>query len=238
MIRNLDLAIMTFMTGFAGKSALFDHAINTLSQLDLFKGIVLMGLFWFTWAYVKPNQTARERDERHEKLVNILIISLLIGGLSRGLQLGLHVHKRPLLSDLHLPFPVLEAGTDGLNGWNSFPSDHSMLFFALSTGLWTINRRAGLVAFIWSAVVIDFPRVYLGIHYPSDVVAGAILGIGCMLGFQRVRLTRLDNAMSAWRNAHTGVFMAVMFLITDELAHLLGEFRELARAVAIVLFHT
>jgi undecaprenyl-diphosphatase len=238
MIANTDLAILTFLTGFAGKSGWFDHLMNAVSRFDLVKGVAVLCLFWYSWARVEPNQSLRERDERHERLVNVLIGSLLIGALSRVLQLVLNVHVRPLFSHLHLPFPMLEGGLAGLNTWNSFPSDHSMLFCALSAGLWTVNRRVGTVALIWSLVVIDFPRVYLGIHYPSDVVAGAILGILCMMAFLSFPLTRLNNAMSAWRNAHQGAFMAIMFFVVDQLAHLLDEFRELAHGAAQFFHNT
>ena len=237
MIENADLAILTFLTKFSGKSGLFDHLINALSRLDLFKGVVLMCLFWFTWARVEPNQTVRGRDERHERLVNVLVGSLLIVALARVLQLTLHLHQRPLLSDLHLPFPLLESGAAHLSGWNSFPSDHSMLFFALSTGLWTVNRSAGAVAFAWSLLVIDLPRIYLGIHYPSDVVGGAILGTICMVSFLALPLSKLNNALSAWRNAHQGAFIVVMFFVTDELAHLLDDLRELAQSTSHIIFH-
>jgi undecaprenyl-diphosphatase len=230
VIENADLAVLTFLTGFSGKSSIFDHLVNAVARLDLFKGLALMCLFWFTWAHVEPNQTLRGRDERHERLVNVVIGSLLMVALARVLQLALHWHQRPLLSNLNLPFPLLESGALHLSGWNSFPSDHSMLFFALSTGLWTVNRQAGAVAFAWSLLVVDIPRIYLGIHYPSDVMGGAILGITGMVGFLALPLSRLNNAVSAWRNTHHGAFIAVMFFVTDELAHLLDDLRELAQS--------
>jgi len=235
MVENADLAILTFITAFAGKSSMFDRFVSEVSQLDLFKGVALMCLFWFAWATATPEETRRHQDERHEKLVNVLIASLVIGALSRGLQHALHVHTRPLLSDLHLPFPI-EAGTWGLSTWNSFPSDHAMLFFALSTGLFTVNRRVGTLAFIWSLVVIALPRMYLGIHYPSDIIGGAILGSVCMLGIQQLFPARLNTTVSRWRNSHQGAFIAMMFLVTHELSHLLDEFRQLANSTAKIIF--
>jgi hypothetical protein len=123
VIENADLAVLTFLTGFSGKSSIFDHLVNAVARLDLFKGLALMCLFWFTWAHVEPNQTVRGRDERHERLVNVVIGSLLMVALARVLQLALHWHQRPLLSNLNLPFPLLESGALHLSGWNSFPSD-------------------------------------------------------------------------------------------------------------------
>lgn len=238
MIERADLAILTFMTGFAGRSRIFDHCVNAVSRFDLFKGVFIMCLFWVAWGMVRPGETLRERDERHEKLTNILIGSLLIGAVSRGLQLTLHVHQRPMLSNLHLPFPAFEPGVGTLNTWNSFPSDHSMLFFALSTGLWTVDRRLGVIAAVWSLLIIDLPRVYLGVHYPSDVLAGAVLGIVCMVLYLNLPLARMNNAISAWRNHYPGAFMAILFFMADETAHLLDEFRQLAHSMAKVLLHS
>jgi hypothetical protein len=65
-------------------------------------------------------------------------------------------------------------------------------------------------------------------------MGGAILGITGMVGFLALPLSRLNNAVSAWRNTHHGAFIAVMFFVTDELAHLLDDLRELAQST----FHT
>ena len=88
MIERADIAILTFLTGFAGRNRLFDHLINAISRLDLFKGVVLMCLFWFVWAQVTPDESFREQDERHERLVNVLIGSLLIGALAELRELA------------------------------------------------------------------------------------------------------------------------------------------------------
>jgi PAP2 superfamily len=68
--------------------------------------------------------------------------------------------------------------SDVLEGWSSFPSDHAAFFFALSVVFFFICRRAGVFAIAYSALVVCLPRAYLGIHYPTDLIAGALLGIG------------------------------------------------------------
>jgi hypothetical protein len=39
-----------------------------------------------------------------------------------------------------------------------------------------VSRGAGLLALLYSLLLIDFPRVYLGLHYPSDILGGLIVG--------------------------------------------------------------
>lgn len=64
----------------------------------------------------------------------------------------------------------------------SFPSGHSASSFASATVLWKMNRRVGILAFIVAAL-IAFSRLYLFVHYPTDVLGGIALGvfIACML---------------------------------------------------------
>jgi undecaprenyl-diphosphatase len=57
----------------------------------------------------------------------------------------------------------------------SFPSDHATVAGAVAVGLLFANRRWGLVASVL-AVLMAFTRVYVGAHYPGDVVAGLALG--------------------------------------------------------------
>jgi undecaprenyl-diphosphatase len=58
----------------------------------------------------------------------------------------------------------------------SFPSDHATGGFALAVGIWLYDRTIGTVLLVLAAVLC-FSRVYVGTHYPGDVVAGALIGV-------------------------------------------------------------
>ena len=62
----------------------------------------------------------------------------------------------------------------------SFPSAHSANWFALATVAFLFYRRSAKFLFPLAAAVA-FSRVYNGVHYPSDILAGAILGAGCAI---------------------------------------------------------
>ena len=65
---------------------------------------------------------------------------------------------------------------------HSFPSAHAANWFALATVAWLFYRRSAWLMFPLAAAVA-FSRVYNGVHYPSDVAIGAILGAGYALAF-------------------------------------------------------
>lgn len=65
-------------------------------------------------------------------------------------------------------------------GGYSFPSGHTGASFAAASALFFGKSKLGVPAFILAAL-IGFSRLYLYVHYPSDVLAGALMGI--MLGW-------------------------------------------------------
>ncbi len=74
----------------------------------------------------------------------------------------------------------------------SFPSDHSVMAGATAAGLLLVSRKLGLVAVV-AALLMAFARVYVGAHYPGDVLAGLAIGAAVtILGWLllRVPLTR------------------------------------------------
>lgn len=59
----------------------------------------------------------------------------------------------------------------------SFPSGHTLSSFCAATACFGYSRRAGTVCYLLAGL-IGLSRLYVGVHYPTDVLAGALLGIG------------------------------------------------------------
>ncbi len=62
----------------------------------------------------------------------------------------------------------------------SLPSGHTAAAMVMATAIFTIFPIAGVLCFVW-AVAIGFSRIGLAVHYPTDVIAGAVLGISSVL---------------------------------------------------------
>jgi undecaprenyl-diphosphatase len=71
---------------------------------------------------------------------------------------------------------VLHCNTDA-----GFPSDHAVMAGAATVGLWLVHWRLGTLAAL-AAGAMGVARVYVGAHYPQDVLAGYVLGAALSLG--------------------------------------------------------
>jgi undecaprenyl-diphosphatase len=92
---------------------------------------------------------------------------------------------RPFLANIGvhaLVSPNLQAG--------SFPSSHTAIAIGVATALAFADTRVGIVAFIM-AFLVAFGRVAAGMHYPSDVLGGAIVGV---ISFMIVRAVHFGLA--------------------------------------------
>ncbi|HEY7152247.1 MAG TPA: phosphatase PAP2 family protein [Solirubrobacterales bacterium] len=79
----------------------------------------------------------------------------------------------------------------------SFPSDHATAAFAIAVSIWLRNRKAGWLA-LAMATVLALSRVMVGVHYPSDVIAGALLGTGAALILWLPPIRRPLHALAEW----------------------------------------
>jgi undecaprenyl-diphosphatase len=80
----------------------------------------------------------------------------------------------------------------GMKNTLSFPSAHAANIFGAATVLSMFYRRWA-AAFFAVAVCVGYSRIYVGFHYPSDVLGGAVLGAGVALALSSAGLAFLKR---------------------------------------------
>ncbi|MGZ9587285.1 undecaprenyl-diphosphatase [Paenibacillus marinisediminis] len=62
---------------------------------------------------------------------------------------------------------------------NSFPSDHTILFVSICVSFWLVRRKKNVLSYLWllTAGCGAISRIGVGVHYPADVIVGALLAI-------------------------------------------------------------
>lgn len=85
------------------------------------------------------------------------------------------------------PFLVLERVNVLMNHQfeSSFPSGHASFYFALAMGIYFYNKKAGHI-FLILAGLMGFARIFVSVHWPLDILAGAVLGAMAAVLFERV----------------------------------------------------
>lgn len=167
-----DSVILTFLTQIH-LAPIADHAIRVIAGLYTFKGFLLIPLLW--WIWFQPGEHSGWRREMVIATVASGLIALAVG---RSMAHFLPFRVRPIFNpDLHLHFAMESLRDSGLTGFSSFPSDHAMLWAAIAMGIFLVWRAVGALALVYTALFICLPRAYLGFHYPTDLLAGAAIGI-------------------------------------------------------------
>jgi membrane-associated phospholipid phosphatase len=117
-------------------------------------------------------QTTGSFTEKKEPYI-IAASMVASSAITIGLKYGVN-RTRPFVT-----YPDIQQ-RDPHAGPYSFPSGHTSSAFALATSLTFCYQKwyVALPAFAW-AVTVGYSRMRLGVHFPSDVLAGAIIGAGC-----------------------------------------------------------
>lgn len=225
--REVDAYVSLTVKHFASQNAVVNHAVQIASEAPVLTGGLLLALVWGCW-FNGNTRAARERLLLGFGAVLVTVV------LSRLLQVSLPIRLRPM-HDLASGFPPLPGIDPSLaNHWGSFPSDHAALFFALVTVVWQRSRWLGLLALL-SALYSVLPRIYFGLHYFSDVTAGAVLGVAIVLLFERFGPRTLARRGVGWEQRLPGLFYGAAFLLSLEVATLFDDIRQVGRGVPAVL---
>lgn len=157
---SIDLSVFYF----------FNHTISA-GFLDKFFSIITNVNNWYV-TYIILLGISIFNGGRKGKLAAIGVIILII----ISDQVGYHVLKE-LVKRIRPCNALADAITPlGCTGSFSFPSNHALNNFAAATFYYRLYPDLKWVLYI-AASLVSISRVYLGLHYPSDILGGAVIGI-------------------------------------------------------------
>jgi undecaprenyl-diphosphatase len=230
LVRWIDVGILQALNAWAGRHARFDRFVVMLESNSLLKTGLLIGLLWYAW------YSTRNQHEVRRKVIRTLLAACIAIVLARAGQRLLPQRIRPAY-DPAIEFRVAaEFDRASHAEWSSFPSDHAVLLCAVASGLWTVSRWYGTVAFLWLLLAVFPVRLYLGLHYPSDIVAGGLLGVGVMwlVAHDHVLTPRLVEGAMNFEGRRAAVFYTAAFALTWQVADFFGDCRYLGRFIGLM----
>jgi undecaprenyl-diphosphatase len=183
---SFDETLFRLINGLGGRFAFIDQLFNGLAD-DYFMIIamclVLVGLWFGT----------HKSDERVRNQI-VVLKSMASLGIASGLVTwanvifvgankypGTTIHDifnrpRPFDPSSGMTVKLLIYRASLLPSDPSFPSNLAAVVFGLALAVWLMNKKTGTWLLIM-AFIACFARVYVGIHYPSDIVGGAAFGL-------------------------------------------------------------
>lgn len=173
----MDWRLFTLINGLAGRSAAVDAVMKIATETGPYVYAVLLVLAWFLTA-LPPGAGRREYRVTLLRAALASVLALAVNWFFSAV----YYRPRPFVARPGEVRLLLTHAPD-----SSFPSDHAALGAAVTTGVWPAGRRfLNALFFAWT-VLVAISRVFVGHHYPSDVLAGLLIGMasGMVIGSVR-----------------------------------------------------
>lgn len=167
---EFDQNLFLWVNGLSGHFPVIDNIFSAVAN-DYFAivfGCLIMMALW---------TGIRDSEKRRHMQKGIMVASSSLGTCQGMVEIINNLWQRPR------PFEELDVNllfyppTDP-----SFPSNSASVLFGMAWGIFLYNRKAGSVLLALAAIM-GFSRVYVGIHYPLDIVGGMVLGLLVALFF-------------------------------------------------------
>lgn len=185
---NPDVSLLYDINGIAADAPGWaDRTVEFVGEYGIMLGLVLVGI-WVWWR-------GRSRGTAEDSVASAA--AMVWAPFAAGIALLVNI---PIRGFVERPRPFLEHKglevlVEGKTDF-SFVSDHSTIAMALAVGIFMAHRKLGAVALVL-AVAEGFCRVYMGVHYPSDVVGGFALGTSAALLLAPLAMMVLTPLVSA-----------------------------------------
>ena len=160
---SLDIQLFRLINNLAGHNAYLDGLARLFVNeyfLTTIMSLILI-VFWF-------EGQDRDQRERNQRAILHVLITLVVANIVLKLCNLAYFRLRPFVD--HEVNLLFYHPTD-----SSFPSNPATVGFSVAAAIWLYNRRLGALLLVL-ATLFGLSRIYCGVHYPLDVIAGALLG--------------------------------------------------------------
>lgn len=181
----MDYSLYKSINGLSGDSSFSDGVFKVMaSDLPAVLVVLVALTFLIPWRDLRKERRSGAVLATSSAALALLIAQPISHLVDRARPYVTHPH------DAHL---LIARSHDP-----SFPSDHAIGAFALAFGVWVYDRTLGSL-FLVLAALLAFSRVYVGTHYPGDVIGGALLGMAVVGALFLLPTTRrLVEAVADW----------------------------------------
>ncbi|MFC5907868.1 phosphatase PAP2 family protein [Streptacidiphilus monticola] len=161
---SIDGGLYTWFQQQAQTSpAWFDDLISWYASYGL--GLYALMMIWCWW------RARQARDPRAMAMALFVPVAVVAAYVVNDIVKSMFTEVRPCQA---IAGEITLQPCPGVGDW-SFPSNHSAIAAAAAAAIWLISRRLGIIASLL-ALVMAFSRVWVGAHYPHDVIVGLVVG--------------------------------------------------------------
>lgn len=165
---NIDYKIFEVINSLAGKWKILDWLAIFCAKYLIFVIFVIACVWWLNLTKTRPSHNwPIEGKRKWMTFGNIVLPPIFSIFVNQLFGLFIKFRERPLLNmRVHklINFPMFEK---------SFPSDHTAVSFAIAFAIFLYDKKFGSLL-IFLALLVGVSRVFVGVHYPLDIVGGII----------------------------------------------------------------
>lgn len=161
----LDIFVFEKLNALAGNWKILDWIGIFFADYFLYVLVVILIvlLFW----------------KKHRLMILSSAISVFLSRIIIAEPIKILIHRARPYIVLDTAKKIIAGDTD----FKSFPSGHAAVIFAIAMAIYFFNKKLGIWFFI-GATLISVSRIFVGVHWPTDILAGALIGIisGIIIG--------------------------------------------------------
>jgi membrane-associated phospholipid phosphatase len=215
---QFDVDGVTGCLQLMGKHPLFDRAVQSCLRHGVLGGLWFSIAVFLLWA-----QSMRSGDEKiRARIVTTLLATFLaaVTVVSLGAML-----KRTAPNDspgLQQQYPEY---IDRNESSSCFPSYSVAFLVPVAAGVFSVRRWWGMLLWIAIPLLVALPRIYVGGHYPTDVMAGFVVGIIAYLVARRLE-ARISRPLARFFERHGWITTAANLVLYAWVLETAFDFRE------------